>query len=441
VRDWVISGMSASILETSADYDIECFGITLPKLKDMLDYNDYSFDEVGEHFSVLKVRVPGIEEPVDLSIPRWETSTGDGHKEFQVMVNPELTFKEASRRRDLRINAMGYDMITGELLDPYDGQFDILTQTLLHVSDAFAEDPLRPLRVARFAARFDYDVDMDTVVLCQEMRPLADALPSERIWTEIEKAVHECQRLGGFFGWLYAFGWLDLFPEINALVSVEQDPEWHPEGNVLIHTIHALDYWSQNLRTGNKEDDLITAIAILCHDFGKVTHTQYDQKPGRITSHGHEEAGAEPTRTFLHRLRQYELAKEVVPLVENHLAPVFGVKTPRAIRRLSTRVNRLDLLTIVSWADQNGRPPKEPNSDAIVEFKTMILNMEIPRGGPKPLVGGDYLIRLGLTPGRKFKVILDAVYEAQLYGQVEDEDQAKEFVKAFAEVQGMREYK
>ena len=279
VRDWVISGMSASILETSADYDIECFGITLPKLKDMLDYNDYSFDEVGEHFSVLKVRVPGIEEPVDLSIPRWETSTGDGHKEFQVMVNPELTFKEASRRRDLRINAMGYDMITGELLDPYDGQFDILTQTLLHVSDAFAEDPLRPLRVARFAARFDYDVDMDTVVLCQEMRPLADALPSERIWTEIEKAVHECQRLGGFFGWLYAFGWLDLFPEINALVSVEQDPEWHPEGNVLIHTIHALDYWSQNLRTGNKEDDLITAIAILCHDFCKVTHTQYDQKP------------------------------------------------------------------------------------------------------------------------------------------------------------------
>jgi poly(A) polymerase len=172
------------------------------------------------------------------------------------------------------------------------------------------------------------------------------------------------------------------------------------------------------LRTGNKEDDLITAIAILCHDFGKVTHTQYDKKPGHITAHGHEEAGAEPTRTFLHRLRQYELAKEVVPLVENHLAPVFGQNSARALRRLSVKVKRLDLLCNVSRADQGGRPPKNPTAGLakVAVFEQKVKDLEIPVGGPKPLIGGDFLIRLGLTPGPHFKTILDMVYEAQLDG-------------------------
>ena len=447
VRDFVMYGVPKGATHpdifAAKDVDIEVFGLTLPRLQDALSSKSFSWDEVGEQFSVLKVNVLGLDGPVDLSIPRYETSTGNGHREFEVMVNPELTFKEAARRRDFTMNSLGFEVLTGELLDPYNGKQDIEHGFVVRVSNAFSEDPLRPLRAARFAARFGYTIERDTLHLCKSMRPLADSLPSERIWMEIEKAVHETKKLGKFFDWLYLMNWLDIFPEIYALDRIEQDKEWHPEGGVLVHTCEALDYWSQNLRTGNKEDDLITAIAILCHDFGKVTHTQYNQKPGHITAHGHEEAGAEPTRTFLHRLRQYELAKEVVPLVENHLAPVFGPHTPRALRRLSVKVKRMDLLALVSKADQAGRPPKDPTEafNKIGEFYQAYANLELPRGGPKPLVGGDYLIRLGLTPGRKFKVILDAVYEKQLDGQVEDEDQAKEFVKAFAEVQGMREYK
>jgi tRNA nucleotidyltransferase (CCA-adding enzyme) len=130
---------------------------------------------------------------------------------------------------------------------------------------------------------------------------------------------------GSFFQWLHVMHWLELlFPEIAALRGVEQDQDWHPEGDVFEHTMHALNYWAANLRTGNKEDDLITAIAILCHDFGKVTTSEWNEEKQHITAYGHEEAGAEPTRTFLHRLRQYELAKEVVPLVENHLFPVYS---------------------------------------------------------------------------------------------------------------------
>jgi tRNA nucleotidyltransferase (CCA-adding enzyme) len=272
------------------------------------------------------------------------------------------------------------------------------------------------------------------------MLPLADSLPVERVWMEVEKNIHEALNAGVFFRYLDFMGWLEvLFPEVAALRDVPQDPEWHPEGDVIIHTLSALNYWSGKLRTGNKEDDLITAIAILCHDFGKVTHTQYDKKPGHITAHGHEEAGAEPTRTFLHRLRQYELAKEVVPLVENHLAPVYSDPTPRSIRRLSTKVKRIDLLANVSRADQAGRPPKSYADGfyKIAYFESVWAALNIPVGGPKPLVGGDFLISLGLKPGPQFKTILDVVYEAQLDGVISTEQEAQDLAEAKAEDLGL----
>lgn len=435
VRDMVMRGLNDPFVMEGTDYDIEVYGLTLPRLKMALYDSGYDWDEVGEHFSVLKVRASDIEGAVDVSIPRYETSTGDGHKDFDVMINPELTFEQASRRRDFTFNSMGWNLADGTLLDPHFGRRDIEHRTLRHVSDAFAEDPLRPLRAARFASRFGVAILHETAELCREMRPLADSLPPERVWAEIEKAVHECRHLGRFFWWLYQFEWIDIFPEIQAIRWVEQDPEWHPEGNVFTHTVAALDYWSENLRTGNKEDDLIAAIAILCHDLGKVTATAWNEKKGRITSYGHEGAGAEPTRSLLHRLRQYELAKEVVPLVENHLAPVYNYPiSAKAVRGLSTKVKRLDLLAIVSRADQAGRPPKDPSDGfyKIDQFEEKVAYLNIPRGGPKPLVGGNFLIDLGLKPGPYFKKVLDAAYDYQIDTGCrvsEAEDFARAFVR------------
>ena len=440
VRDFVMQGIprgaQAPDPDASQDVDIEVFGLTLPRLQDALSSKFFRWDEVGEHFSVLKVNVLGFNNPVDLSIPRYEASTGDGHKEFEVMANPDLTFKEAARRRDFTMNSMGYNLITSELLDPYNGKIDIQLGVIRHVSDAFSEDPLRPLRAARFAARFNFRIDPETLGVMGSMSDMALSLPSERVWMELEKVLLEGKEIHRFFNYLGLTGWLEiLFPEVASLRDVEQDPEWHPEGNVLVHTMYALNYWAANLRTGNKEDDLITAIAILCHDFGKVTHTQYDRKPGHITSHGHEEAGAEPTRTFLHRLRQYELAKEVVPLVENHLAPVFGQNSARALRRLSVKVDRLDLLANVSRSDQAGRPPKDPRAGLakVAVFEQKVADLEIPVGGIRPLVGGDYLISLGLTPGPNFKHILGVAYDAQIEGIIATEEDAQEFVRNYVQ--------
>jgi len=428
VRDAVMAGKGSpfdgDVDYNATDYDIEVFGLTLPRLQDALSERGYHWDEVGEHFSVLKVRVSNVGQPIDLSIPRYEKSTGSGHREFEVMTDPNLTFAKAAKRRDFCMNSMGFDMLTGTLLDPWTGRFDIENNIISYIDGSFADDPLRPLRAARFAARFTMDISDGTMELCREMRPLAVSLPAERIWGEIKKAVHECINLGDFFWWIARMGWVDLLPEVSFLMDVPQDPNWHPEGDVLMHTCHALNYWSQNLRTGNKEDDFITAIAVLCHDVGKATTTEHVD--GRFRARGHEEAGVELTESFLYRLRQYELADEVTPLVANHLAPVRPF-TKKGIRRLSTKVKRMDLLCLVSKADTAGRPPLDPTGSfpAIEEFEQAWRDMDIPRGGPQRLLGGDYLISLGMTPGPAFKVILDAVYEQQINGEVTDVWEAK----------------
>lgn len=435
VRDMVMQGLSDPFLLEDGDYDIEVFGLAPPRLKMALYDSGYDWDEVGEHFSVLKVRASDIEGTVDVSIPRYETSTGDGHKDFDVMINPELTFEEASRRRDFTMNAMGWNLADGTLLDPHDGASDARSGYILHTSAAFSEDPLRPLRAARFAARFGGMIDPETLGVCGSMSDMAKSLPSERVWGELEKALLEGTQVSKFFFYLDTMGWLEiLFPEVAALRGVVQDPGWHPEGDVFTHTMCALDYWAENLQTGNREDDLVVAAAILCHDFGKVTATAWNEKKGRITSYGHEEAGAEPARSLLHRLRQYELAKEVVPLVENHLAPVYSYPiSSKAVRRLSTKVKRLDLLAIVSRADQAGRPPKDPEDGfyKITQFEEKVANLDIPQGGPKPLVDGYYLIELGLKPGPYFKKVLDAAYDYQLEtgcGVMEAENFARDFI-------------
>jgi len=431
VRDMIMKGLSEPDLESSQDVDIEVFGLTLPRLQDALSSKFFRWDEVGEHFSVLKVNVLGFDNPVDLSIPRFEASTGDGHKEFSVMADPDLTFEEAARRRDFTMNSLGFNLLTGTLLDPYNGARDAKAGYIRHTSDAFSEDPLRPLRAARFAARFLGMIDPGTLGICGAMSDMATSLPSERVWMELEKALLEGYQLSSFFYYLEIMGWLEiLFPEIAALRGVEQDPEWHPEGDVLIHTMCALNYWAENLRTGNKEDDLIVAIAILCHDFGKATTTQFID--GRVRARGHEEAGVDIARSFLHRLRQYELANDVAPLIANHLAPVRPF-TKKGIRRLSTKVRRMDLLCLVSKADTAGRPPLDPTGSfpAIDEFEQAWRDLDIPVGGPKPLVGGDYLISLGLKPGPIFKTILAEVYSAQLDGVIETETQAQGMAKDY----------
>ena len=429
VRDMLVARMENE--PTSAkDVDIEVFGLEPGELRALLESN-FRVDATGASFEVWKAYVPGTQEPLDISLPRRERATGLGHRDFMVEADPHMTFSEAARRRDFTIGAMGYNPLTGELLDPYGGAQDLSDRVLRHVSDAFDEDPLRALRAARFAARFGLSVDPETAERCRRLRPQGDHLPAERNWGELAMTLKQAKTPGRALHVLDEIAWIDMFAEVADLRGVEQEKSWHPEGDVFIHTAHVLDYWGTHLRTGNHEDDMVVAVAALCHDLGKAKVTQV--LDGRIRALDHERAGVGPTRSFLEGLGQLRLADQVAPLVENHLAPVVMGKdrvSDKALRRLSTKVERLDLLAAVARADQGGRPPldvSKPMAD-IDWFSERVRSLGVETGPPKRLATGDHLISLGLKPGREFKVLLDKAYEAQLAGDIGDEAAAKEFL-------------
>ena len=164
-----------------------------------------------------------------------------GHRGFVVEGDPDMSFEEACSRRDFTINAILKDVLTDEIVDPFDGQRDIKRKMLRMVSgETFAEDSLRVLRACQFAARFEFDIDEETVEVCKQI-DVTD-LPKERIWGEIEKLLLQAQRPSIGLKWLYDLGVVkQLFPEMQALIGVPQEPEWHPEGDVDIHTMMVAD--------------------------------------------------------------------------------------------------------------------------------------------------------------------------------------------------------
>jgi tRNA nucleotidyltransferase (CCA-adding enzyme) len=207
------------------------------------------------------------------------------------------------------------------------------------------------------------------------------------------------------------------FPELAALIDCPQDPQWHPEGDVWIHTLHVMDAFADE-RVGDDWEDLVVGFACLCHDFGKPRTTT--REGTRIRSLGHESAGEEPTRAFLARMtRQVALAEEVVPLVLHHLKPrqLFdGNATEHAVRRLANKVGRIDRLARVARADAAGRPPLPPDDESTSWLLERARALEVTDRRPKPLVLGRHLLARGLAPGPEMGALLDRCFEAQLDG-------------------------
>ena len=225
------------------DLDMEVRGLAPEHLRNVLARR-HGLDEVGKSFGVLKLK--GCE--VEVSLPRTETKSGLGHKGFEVEVDPNLAFPEASARRDFTINAMGLDPLTGELHDPHGGNPDLESKILRHVGPAFVEDPLRVLRGMQLGARFNLTADPETVELCKSID--LEGLAEERIFEEWKKLILKGQSISMGLTFLRETTWLRFFPELEALVDCPQDPEWHPEGDVWVHTLHALDAFAQ-ARTGD----------------------------------------------------------------------------------------------------------------------------------------------------------------------------------------------
>ena len=219
----------------SKDVDIEVFGLRIERLEALLaDFG--RVHAVGRAFGVF--RVGGID--VDFSLPRRDSKRGPGHRGFDVTPEPTLDFAGAARRRDLTVNSIGLDPLTGEVLDPHGGRRD-LERRVLRATDPehFPEDPLRGLRVAQFSARLEMAPDKELITLCRTLD--LGQLSGERIFDEMVKLLLRAARPSIGFRFLEASGQLRFFPELDALRGVPQDPEWHPEGDVWVHTLMVLD--------------------------------------------------------------------------------------------------------------------------------------------------------------------------------------------------------
>ena len=404
VRDSLLGGERAP-----KDFDVEVYGLAPDRLHEVLS-SRFLLDLVGASFGVFKLK--GLD--VDVALPRRETKLGLGHRAFEMEHDPDLALEEASARRDFTVNAIYMDPLTGEILDPWNGRGDLKAGVLRHVSSHFSEDPLRVLRGMQFIARFGLSPAPETIEICRGMTQ--ENLARERLMGEWSKLLLQGVKISSGLEFLRAVGWLRFYPELERLVGCEQDPEWHPEGDVWNHTLACLDAYAASRRESDPEE-LTVALAVLCHDFGKPSCTKFDPVKKRIRSLGHDEAGVEPTLSFLRRLTDEErLFRGVPPLVRLHMRP-FAMwrdkSSDGAIRRLATQVSSIDALVRVAAAD-NTLP------EACEWLMAQARRLEVEASAPKPIVRGRDLIAMGMKPGVGFGPLLKRAYDAQLDGAFSD---------------------
>ena len=409
--------------EASKDLDLEVFGIPEQDLLPLLA-GIGRVDAVGQAFAVYKMG------PVDVTLPRRESKTGRGHKAFAVTGEPAMTVADAARRRDFTVNAISWDPLTDEHVDPVGGRADLAARVLRVVDpERFADDSLRVLRAVQMAARFELRATDETIALCRSL-PLDD-LPSERIWGELEKLLLKASRPSLGFALARELDvTTKLLPEMHALIDCPQEPEWHPEGDVWVHTLLVIDQAKR--LNGDLDRARLAAVMLgaVCHDLGKPSTTAVID--GRIRSLGHEEAGVEPAARLLDRLKVqsldgFDVRAQVLALTAHHLKPGAFYKardgiSDGAFRRLAQKVD-MELLARVARADCLGRTGSFDCS-AMDWFVERARTLGVEHDAPAPILMGRHLLDLGVTPGPRMGDILRAIYELQLDGQVQDLDSA-----------------
>lgn len=429
-RAFIVGGfVRDSILGVqSKDIDIEAYNCNHDRMVQALGHLG-DIELVGKAFGVYKVA------GCDVSMPRKDSKIAPGHKGFEVNFDPLMSREEAARRRDFTCNAMFYDPIGGGLYDPHHGQDDIKAGVLKATDHTtFVEDPLRVLRAAQFIARFGFKPDAGLLTICANIAHTMKELPGERLLEEWNKLLLKGKAPSKGIEFLRDVGVLSIiFPEIHALIGVQQEFEWHPEGDVFIHTNMAVDAAVES-RTGDVTHDMTLMYSTLCHDFGKAWTTKFEE--GRWRARGHEEAGVEPSMAFLGRMRApAELMKQVAVLVAHHLAPAHFMSpkmkaTPKAYRALARKLDgsgtNVEMLYKVAKADHFGRTTRDalarefPAGDAFLA-KAKEIKVEI-----KPeadVVMGRHLVARGFTPGKEFGVILTKCREIQYETGIKDPEE------------------
>jgi tRNA nucleotidyltransferase (CCA-adding enzyme) len=422
------------------DIDIEVYGITYDQLAEFL--RAYGrVDLVGKSFGVVKFTAPGGES-CDFSVPRRDSKIGLHHRDFLAVFDPAITPSEAASRRDFTINAMSYDPLTHELLDFFGGRDDLANRVLRATSDAFSEDPLRVLRGMQFASRFNLSLDPATAEMSRAIAEEYSTIARQRVAEEFMKWATKATHPGRIGEYLLACGWMRHFPELERIFGIPQDPEWHPEGDVGVHTMHVLNQAAHIAdRDGCTGDDrAVLLFAAMTHDFAKADTTELREKEGKLrwTAYGHEPAGGPLAQRFLERIGiKSAIVEQVVPLVENHLAhSSIGVDvTARAVRRLAMRLAPASITQLIRLieADASGRPPREPGlPDAAARIRDVAAAQSVAEQPQTPLIQGRHVMPYFQNePGPHIGKVTRAAYEAQADGGFSNEDEAMRWLDEY----------
>lgn len=391
------------------DIDIEVHGIMPDELEEILDSLGNRI-EIGKSFGIYNLKGSSV----DIAMPRKEKAIGAGHRDFEVEIDPFVGTINAAKRRDFTINAIMKNIVTGEIVDHYNGVNDINSRTIRHVdNDSFAEDPLRVLRGAQFAARFEFRIADETVKLCKTMN--LTTLSKERVFDEMKKALLKAEMPSVFFERLRQMNCLSFwFAETEQLIGIEQNKNYHREGDVWNHTMMVLDEAAK--RRKDADNPLGLMLAALCHDFGKITTTEIVD--GKIHAYNHETAGLAIADAFLRRLTsEKKLIKHVLNLVELHMLPNIMAKDESSIkatnRMFDKAVSPLDLLLLASADDAGKISVDEKNSnEAFLNERLKIYKEYISR----PQVEGKDLLNAGINPSESYKELLQFAHKLHLAG-------------------------
>ena len=411
VRDFILG------LE-SKDFDVEVFNIHYNQLIGVLKKFG-KVSAVGKAFGVLKLSNTGYQ--FDFSLPRNDTKTGEGHRGFRITTDPNMSFRTAASRRDFTINSVGYNLISGKILDEFDGQSDLKNKVLRVVDPkTFVEDPLRVLRGIQFAARFNLSIPEETKSILVDLIDTLDQLPRERIFKEIRKLLLKAQKPSS--GLLIAdeIGLnKKLFPELNALHSIPHDPDWYPQNNAWSHTLSVIDE-AARLRSGDKFKDMALMLAALSHEFTSLNPVEFVDEQWRRQYRTAQCPTV--TKCFMNRItNEAKLIETVDRLVTEHRSLSKAIRSTNIkngdIRRLSLKVD-VPLLVRLAEADYYGRfkeeekPTNFPAGDWLLK-RFHALKLENSQN-LQPILLGRHLISLGLKPGPFFGQILTDAYEKQL---------------------------
>lgn len=394
------------------DVDVEVYGLSIEQLEALLSqYGQVNC--VGKSFGIFKLDVlPNF----DFALPRREIKSGISHKEFDIIVEPDMDLKIAASRRDLTINALMYDIKTGQIYDFYHGQEDLAKRTLRMVSEkSFLEDPLRVLRVAQFAARLDFFVEPETKLMCKKMVQdrCLETLSNERVFQEYNKLLSSNRPSIGlkFLKEIKA-----LWPCLDVLSSTMQRLDYHPEGDVWRHTLLVVDLGA--LCAHKTSNPLGFMWSALLHDIGKALVTT---KEGHAP--GHNEAGV---KIFNEQLKgiipDKQLQKYIKTMIFYHMHLMNMVRNGakdygyfKILKGIDGIVSIEDLI-LITKCDKLGRYKDEHENINRFDYVMKEKMARLGKIAQKPLIDGHDLKALGIQQSSKYSELLDRAYDLQLRG-------------------------